>query len=39
MQRAEDGPAFNTRAAKVDAGRTVTPDSEITEQPRHNGYR
>ena len=31
MQRAEGGPAFNTRAAKVDAGRPVTPDSEITE--------
>ena len=31
MQRAEGGPAFNTRAAKVDAGRPVTPHSEITE--------
>ena len=31
MQRAEGGPAFNTKAAKVDAGRPVTPDSEITE--------
>ena len=31
MQIAEGGPAFNTRAAKVDGDRPVTPDLEITQ--------